>query len=62
MKTQATNKTLWKPWGNLLLPIAIALIFFTIIFFYHPFREKIQFDSDEGLNVMRSMLIAQQHG
>ena len=61
MKTQSTNKTLWKPWGDLLLPIALALIFFAFTFSYYPFREKLQFDSDEGLNLMRSMLVALGH-
>ena len=35
--------------GQLLLPILIALIFLAFTFSYYPFREKIQFDSDEGL-------------
>jgi 4-amino-4-deoxy-L-arabinose transferase-like glycosyltransferase len=61
MKTQSTNKTLWKPWGNLLLPVLLALIFFAFTFSYYPFREKLQFDSDEGLNLMRSMLVALGH-
>jgi 4-amino-4-deoxy-L-arabinose transferase-like glycosyltransferase len=57
MKTQLTNKT----WGNFLLPIAIALIFLVFTFSYYPFREKFQFDTDEGLNLMRSMLVALGH-
>ena len=61
MKTQSTNKTLWNTWGNLLLPILVALIFFAFTFSYYPFREKLQFDSDEGLNLMRSMLVALGH-
>ncbi len=61
MKTQSTNKTRWNIWGNLLLPILIALLFFAFTFSYYPFREKLQFDSDEGLNLMRSMLVALGH-
>src|SRR5688500_5897763 len=61
MKTQLTNKTAWKSWGNLLLPILLALLFFAFTFAYYPFREKLQFDSDEGLNLMRSMLVALGH-
>jgi len=61
MKTQSAN----KPWGNilgdLLLPIAIALIFLAFTFSYFPFREKLQFDTDEGLNLMRSMLVVRGH-
>jgi 4-amino-4-deoxy-L-arabinose transferase-like glycosyltransferase len=58
MKTQLTNKTAWNSWGDLLLPILLALLFFAFTFAYYPFREKLQFDSDEGLNLMRSMLVA----
>jgi 4-amino-4-deoxy-L-arabinose transferase-like glycosyltransferase len=57
MKTQLTNKT----WGNFLLPIAIALIFLVFTFSYYPFRERFQFDTDEGLNLMRSMLVVLGH-
>ena len=58
MKTQSTNQPVWKSSGNLLLPIIVALLFFAFTFSYYPFREKLQFDSDEGLNLMRSMLVA----
>src|ERR1044071_4782812 len=61
MKTQSTQKTQWNKSRNLLLPIAIALIFLVFTFSYYPFREKIQFDSDEGLNLMRSMLVVLGH-
>ena len=46
---------------NILLPILIALIFLVFVFSYYPFREKLQFDSDEGLNLMRSMLVRLGH-
>lgn len=59
MKKQSTKKPLWDTWGNLLLPILLALLFFAFTFSYYPFREKLQFDSDEGLNLMRSMLVEQ---
>src|SRR5215207_2592645 len=61
MKTQPTNKSRWNTLGNLFVPIAVALIFLTFTFSYFPFREKLQFDSDEGLNLMRSMLVALDH-
>jgi 4-amino-4-deoxy-L-arabinose transferase-like glycosyltransferase len=61
MKTQSKKKIPWSTWGNLLLPILIALIFLAFTFSYYPFREKIQFDSDEGLNLMRSMLVVLGH-
>lgn len=47
--------------GNLLLPILIALVFLAFTFSYYPFREKFQFDTDEGLNLMRSMLVTLGH-
>ncbi len=55
------NKTWRDTWGNYLLPILIALIFLAFTFSYYPFREKLQFDSDEGLNLMRSMLVVLGH-
>jgi len=61
MKTQSKKKIRWSTWGNLLLPILIALIFLALTFSYYPFRERIQFDSDEGLNLMRSMLVVLAH-
>src|SRR5215212_4129694 len=61
MNIQSKKKIQWSTWGNLLLPILIALIFLVFTFSYYPFREKIQFDSDEGLNLMRSMLVVLGH-
>src|SRR6266487_582201 len=61
MKTQSMNKTWWSTLGDLLLPIVIALIFLAFTFSYYPFREKLQFDTDEGLNLMRSMLVVLGH-
>lgn len=61
MKTPSTNKTRWNTWGDLVLPVFLALIFFVFVFSYYPFREKLQFDSDEGLNLMRSMLVTLGH-
>jgi 4-amino-4-deoxy-L-arabinose transferase-like glycosyltransferase len=61
MKAQPTKQTGWQVWGNFLLPIIIALIFLIFTFSYYPFREKFQFDTDEGLNLMRSMLVTLGH-
>src|SRR5690349_6298907 len=61
MKTQSTQTTRWDRSITLLLPVLIAMIFIAFTFSYYPFREKIQFDSDEGLNVMRSMLVVMGH-
>ena len=58
MKTQSTKKS-WRDQAQAVgLPILIALIFFAFTFSYFPFREKLQFDTDEGLNLMRSMLVS----
>src|SRR5688572_26375277 len=61
METQLTNKVWWGKLINLLLPILLALIFLAFTFSYFPFREKLQYDADEGLNLMRSMLVALGH-
>lgn len=58
MKTTSTRNPLWNLSKQLFLPILIALIFFAFTFSYFPFREKLQFDTDEGLNLMRSMLVS----
>lgn len=58
MKNSATKNSWWKPWEQFLLPILIALVFLAFTFFYFPFREKLQFDTDEGLNLMRSLLVS----
>ena len=47
--------------GNIVLPILLALIFLLFTFSYYPFREKLQYDTDEGLNLMRSMLVELGH-
>jgi 4-amino-4-deoxy-L-arabinose transferase-like glycosyltransferase len=61
MKIQSSHKTRWSTLGDFLLPIVMALIFLAFTFSYYPFRERIQFDSDEGLNLMRSMLVVLGH-
>ena len=61
MKSQSKTKNWLGTLGGLSLPIAIALIFFAFTFSYYPFREKLQFDTDEGLNLMRSMLVVLGH-
>lgn len=58
MKTQSTNAPWWNRSAQYLLPILIALIFLGFTFLYFPFREKLQFDTDEGLNLMRSLLVS----
>lgn len=48
----------WQQSGAFVLPILIAAIFLAFTFFYFPFGQKLQFDTDEGLNLMRSMLVS----
>ena len=61
METQSTNKTWWSILSTPILPILIALVFLAFTFSYYPFREKLQYDADEGLNLMRSMLVSLGH-
>ncbi len=61
MKAQSMKQTRWHTFSKFLLPIVIALTFLAFTFSYYPFREKVQFDSDEGLNLMRSMLVVMGH-
>jgi 4-amino-4-deoxy-L-arabinose transferase-like glycosyltransferase len=61
MEIQSTKNSWWKQAGQILLPILIALIFLVFTFSYYPFQEKLQFDTDEGLNLMRSMLVTLGH-
>src|SRR5512145_2180491 len=61
MKTQSTKNTWLGPSTDLVFPVLVALLFFAFVFSYYPFREKLQFDSDEGLNLMRSMLVTLGH-
>src|SRR6266498_4646923 len=61
MKAQSTKKTWWKTSSDIILPILVALLFLAFTFSYYPFREKLQYDTDEGLNLMRSMLVELGH-
>lgn len=61
MNAKSTQNTLRGRFNNLVLPILLALIFLAFTFSYYPFRQKIQFDGDEGLNLMRSMLVVFGH-
>jgi 4-amino-4-deoxy-L-arabinose transferase-like glycosyltransferase len=61
MNTQPSHETRRSRVWDVSLPILIALVFLAFVFAYYPFREKLQFDSDEGLNLMRSMLVVLGH-
>jgi 4-amino-4-deoxy-L-arabinose transferase-like glycosyltransferase len=57
MNVQSTKTNWQRLLSDLLLPVIVALIFIIVTFSFYPFREKLQFDTDEGLNLMRSMLV-----
>jgi 4-amino-4-deoxy-L-arabinose transferase-like glycosyltransferase len=61
MEIQSTKNSWQKKIGPYWLPILIAFIFLVFTFAYYPFQEKLQFDTDEGLNLMRSMLVTLGH-
>jgi 4-amino-4-deoxy-L-arabinose transferase-like glycosyltransferase len=61
MESQTIKNPRWKKFGQYWLPILLALIFLVFTFAYYPFQEKLQFDTDEGLNLMRSMLVTLGH-
>ena len=43
---------------NIVIPVLVALVFFGFVFLFFPFREKLQFDVDEGFNLIRSTLLS----
>ncbi len=61
MNTQSTQNAWWRRASRLFFSVCMALLFFIFVFAYYPFRQKIQFDGDEGLNLMRSMLVFSGH-
>ena len=60
-KASLKHRIEWGRLGNLLLPVMLAVIFLTFTYAYYPFQEKLQFDTDEGLNLMRSSLVSLGH-
>jgi hypothetical protein len=40
-----------------LLPVALALIFIAVTLLFFPFRDKFQFDGDEGIELVKAMLV-----
>ncbi len=45
------------PWQEI-LGLAVPLTFLLLMFFQFPFRERFEFDYDEGINAMKSLLLA----
>jgi hypothetical protein len=37
--------------------LAVPAFFFAVMFLYYPFREMFQYDRDEGVNLMKAMLV-----
>lgn len=52
--TLSTRRTLWRT----ILVWAIPFGFLLLMFFVFPFRERFEFDPDEGINAMVSLLVA----
>jgi 4-amino-4-deoxy-L-arabinose transferase-like glycosyltransferase len=42
----------WLPWH-----LVVPAFFLGVMFLFYPFREKIQYDKDEGVNLMKAMLV-----
>jgi 4-amino-4-deoxy-L-arabinose transferase-like glycosyltransferase len=40
-----------------IIPLVVGIIFFCFVLLFYPFRERLQFDYDEGINLIVSMLI-----
>ena len=42
---------------RVLLPVSLPLIFIAVTLLFFPFRDKFQFDGDEGIELMKAMLV-----
>ena len=40
-----------------IIPFLIAFVFIAVIYLYFPFRNRLQFDEDEGINLMKASLV-----
>jgi 4-amino-4-deoxy-L-arabinose transferase-like glycosyltransferase len=47
-----------EKYAKKLLQILIPLIFLAVTFLYFPFRARFEFDPDEGINVMKALMVA----
>lgn len=43
--------------SKLVLPVSVALIFILLVLLFVPFRDKFQFDRDEGFSLMKTMMV-----
>lgn len=50
------KKTINK-YAPIYTPILIAGVYFCTMYFFYPFKSKFQYDPDEGLNLIRGMLV-----
>jgi len=46
----------WKGWRR--YPLVLALAFMLVMFFFFPYRERFEFDQDEGVEAMKALLLA----
>jgi len=59
-----TKPPVFASWGRnwrRLLPQVLALLFFITMFLFFPFRERFEFDVDEGYEGMKALLLARGH-
>ncbi len=54
-----TNRFFSK--SDWLVLILVPFLFFLVIFLFHPFRETFQYNTDEGVELIKSMLVAKGH-
>ncbi len=43
--------------SKIILPVSLMFIFIAFMLLFFPFRDKFQFDGDEGINLMKAMLM-----
>jgi 4-amino-4-deoxy-L-arabinose transferase-like glycosyltransferase len=54
----ATPRPSSRLWKELFFQVALPLMFAAIILFFFPHRARFEFSSDEGINLMKSMLMS----
>ncbi len=62
MGIRVNSTNLWQTFDRQLwwkaVHLALPLVFLTTMFFFFPFRQRFEFDLDEGLNAMKALLVA----
>jgi hypothetical protein len=47
--------------GAWLVHVVVPIVFVVLMVLFHPFRETFQFDTDEGLNLIKAVLVFEGH-